>query len=128
MEGFEVVVGVLESARITGRLWIDGSFLTEKIDPDDIDLVLSLDGLALKTPTLSQRRVLNWWSGDLKSRHRCDTYVFFEFPYGDPNYSFGRKWWKYWYDLFGSSRSGVPKGIAFVDVPRTSRESHSAKW
>jgi hypothetical protein len=41
MHVLEVVVARLCKDRFIGHLWIDGRFLTEKIDPDDVDLLLS---------------------------------------------------------------------------------------
>ncbi len=35
MAGLEAVIKRLVDTRIEGELWIDGSFLTEKIDPGD---------------------------------------------------------------------------------------------
>ena len=40
--GLEEVIRELQRLGITGELWLDGSFLTRKIDPDDIDLVLGV--------------------------------------------------------------------------------------
>ena len=42
MEGLQSVVGRLERERVYGELWIDGSFLTNKINPNDVDVVLPL--------------------------------------------------------------------------------------
>src|SRR5688572_17509862 len=40
MAGLEQVMGMLESFDVEGELWIDGSFVTQKSDPEDVDLVL----------------------------------------------------------------------------------------
>src|SRR5213595_360980 len=40
MHGFEVLVKKLKAAKIRGEMWTDGSFLTKKTDPDDVDFTL----------------------------------------------------------------------------------------
>lgn len=40
MNGLENVVQVLEQAGLAGDLWVDGSFMTEAIDPADSDVAL----------------------------------------------------------------------------------------
>jgi hypothetical protein len=42
MSGFEEVVRKLDSVGIVGEVWVNGSFLTKKIDPNDIDASLRL--------------------------------------------------------------------------------------
>lgn len=42
-KNLEWFVGELRRLRLNCRLWLDGSYLTEKIDPDDIDLIVELD-------------------------------------------------------------------------------------
>src|SRR5688572_7068176 len=37
----------LSNGGIAGVAWVNGSFLTEKLDPDDCDLVLCMDGPTL---------------------------------------------------------------------------------
>ena len=43
-KGLDVLVTVLELCDVVGELWVDGSFLTEKINPKDVDVVLRVDG------------------------------------------------------------------------------------
>lgn len=42
MDGLEKFVDMLRSEGIVGDLWIDGSFMTQKLDPEDVDIVLSV--------------------------------------------------------------------------------------
>jgi hypothetical protein len=37
----------LVDAKIDGEIWADGSFLTEKIDPKDVDVIVRIDGHAV---------------------------------------------------------------------------------
>lgn len=43
MNGLWIVAGQLSCWGIRCKLWIDGSFLTEKIDPKDVDLAVVLE-------------------------------------------------------------------------------------
>jgi hypothetical protein len=47
MDGLDTIVGKLIAARIVGDFWVNGSFLTQKIDPEDTDVVLHVDGLSM---------------------------------------------------------------------------------
>src|SRR5688572_26578012 len=44
MGRLDAAVKRLADAGIVGELWIDGSFLTQKINPEDVDLSLKVDG------------------------------------------------------------------------------------
>lgn len=117
MNGLEALAGVLDGSGICGEIWVNGSFLTEKIDAKDVDVVLRLDSESLAPMTVVQRRILDWWESDCPKNYGCDTYLFVEFPDGHPNHSHGEKLRRYWLNWFGHSRRGVPKGIATVRLP-----------
>jgi hypothetical protein len=76
MAGLETVVSRLVAARIVGDLWIDGSFVTHKINPKDTDVVLHVDGLSMyECGTHEQRFVIDWIIGNLKNTElHCDSY------------------------------------------------------
>jgi hypothetical protein len=51
MAGFEAIYERALAVNIEGELWINGSFTTNKIDPEDIDLILITDpNLETKEP------------------------------------------------------------------------------
>jgi len=58
--GLVSFIQTLEAAKITGELWADGSYLTEKINPKDIDLVLKIDGTLYNSGTVEQRQAIDW--------------------------------------------------------------------
>jgi hypothetical protein len=45
--GLVTFVQTLEAAKVPGELWLDGSFLTEKINPKDVDVILKVDAVVL---------------------------------------------------------------------------------
>ena len=115
MSDLRRLVNEISSAGVHAELWVDGSFCTEKTDPNDIDLVIHLDGslllhtaaIALLT-SISQRSYL---------RLGLDAYLFSTFPTGHPAHQFGEERRAYWLKQFGHDRSGNDKGIVFVRIP-----------
>ena len=116
MTGLTEVIERLSQYRVAGELWVDGSFLTEKINPGDVDIVLRVQSQVYDDGTTEQRETIDWIGENLKEYNLCDSYVFPEFPEDDPSYSLGKERRDYWNDLFGHSRGGMPKGIAVIDL------------
>ena len=46
MSGLEALLRKLKDGGIVGNLWVDGSFLTQKSDPGDVDLLLHMSCLS----------------------------------------------------------------------------------
>jgi hypothetical protein len=44
LQSLEGVITEINRQSIQGRIWIDGSFLTEKLNPDDADIALVISG------------------------------------------------------------------------------------
>lgn len=118
MAGLEAVVEAVCRTRIAAEVWIDGSFLTEKTDPEDVDVVFRVQAAVYDRGTDDVRNVLDWINSNLKASHECDTYIFYEWPMNDPHHSIGVRMYDYWSSQFGSSRRGEGKGIAVVRIPQ----------
>jgi hypothetical protein len=103
--GFLKVHSELEKLGIPGTLIVDGSFLTEEIDPSDIDFAVCVSPQFYETCTAEQLAFLDWIrdSFDVKSTHRCDCYLCVEFPEGHPDWFNGIQNRKFWVDLFSLS-------------------------
>lgn len=80
MIGLERLVGELEGRSVQTDVWVDGSFVTEKIDPEDVDLVLCTDGRVYDEGTEEQRAMLHTVNANLKNTLGCDSYLFLEYP------------------------------------------------
>jgi hypothetical protein len=98
-----------------GEIWVDGSFLTEKIDPKDIDIAVRCDG-PLYNSNAEYRDAVSWINENQKNELKCDSYVFFEYPAGDPLHEEGKWWYSYWWRQWGFSREGDPKGIVVIKL------------
>lgn len=98
-------------------MWLDGSFLTTKINPNDIDLVVFYDPKDI-TPSISEslEHIINGISRSLK----CDAYIcycFKDWPISEtckinPEIITRRT---YWMGQFGFDRNEQPKGIIELD-------------
>lgn len=108
-----------DAGLIPCRLWIDGSFLTEKVDPDDIDLVVEashsiLDKLAMLGEPILQTINQQELHAEPRSLH---TFLLATYPVMHREFRIGLEAWKYWVGAFGFALiSRQPKGIAVLEV------------
>ncbi len=121
MRNLWIVAGQLQRWRIGGELWVDGSFLTEKIDPGDVDFVLVLPEGFVRGATPEQIAIIEWLCEDNKQPAKrallCDAYSLYRVPAGDPDYADFVALDAYWKKQFGTSRDGKRKGIISVALP-----------
>lgn len=110
------LVKTLEMAGVPGELWLDGSFLTERINPKDVDVVLKVDAPVYNIGTQEQREAIDWVIANQKPTLKCDSYVLMQYPPGDPLYDEGRWWYSYWHTKWGFSREDDPKGIVVLTL------------
>ena len=116
MAGLRAMVDLLTADGIQGDLWVDGSFLTGKIDPEDIDVVLELSLATANGATPDQADRLRWLTSQAdadvaqkRNDYACDCYAFLEVP-GIPSNR------GYWLRQFGRDRSNTPKGIVVLQI------------
>jgi hypothetical protein len=115
MDGLTQFVQRMVDAKITGEIWADGSFLTEKIDPKDVDVIVRIDGDAIYDKgTLEQRAAIDWAIANQKATLKCDSYVLMEYPVGHPLHTEGEWWYSWWHRQWGFSREDDPKGIVVI--------------
>ena len=116
MEGLEKVIKRLNDNGIQGEIWINGSFVTEKINPNDVDIVLRMNAEIYERGTDEQRQTVDWLQMNLKDDYLCDSYCFMEYPQNHPNYRIGQCLYSYWMKQFGFSRGNEMKGIAVIAI------------
>lgn len=97
--------------------FVDGSFVSNKNDPGDVDLICFIDGDVLDAlPPSEQNKIGALLAGKLtKASHMCDAYFCPMYPEHHPNYEFYRSKRKYWMGEFGFDRTDVPKGVVVVE-------------
>jgi hypothetical protein len=118
MDNLETLIEALRWIGICGYLWIDGSFLTEKIDPADVDLLLYLEDDAVQAFTSQQKSDVDWLleNAEIHKDYDCDSHVHVSFPVEHPSHSFGEYMHAYFLRLFGFDEFYQMKGIAVVTL------------
>lgn len=123
--GLVAVILELNKAGITGELWIDGSFVTTKIDPMDVDMLLRVQA-GLYDSDAAKRAAVDWASSaNLLDSHLCDSYRWVEYSVGHPLFADSEADREYWTDWFGHSRppKKTPKGLVVIDLPANLKAS-----
>jgi hypothetical protein len=126
MDGLVQVVERLLADRIEGEIWVDGSFLTEKTDPEDVDIVLRCRGEWVERSNKAQQAAILWVAGNLHDSHHCHSFVLFEFDEGHPMHVVSHYWYCYWMRQWGFSRGSEDrpqemKGIAVLQLLRSAK-------
>jgi len=118
MESLEDILHRLDQSGIPADIWIDGSFITQKINPNDVDLVVLIPGRVYNGGSPEVREVIHWVGGDeISETHKIDSYVVPFFPDGDPMRPLTDAGVKHWLNLFGSGRDPqFKKGIPVLKV------------
>ena len=130
MEGLEKALRLLHDHNISAEVWLDGSFMTKKIDPADVDIVVAIHRDAFDGGTeVIKSVILHFDNSDYLKTLYCDAYVLFMLPdTADPILrEAGEINRKYWIQKFGTSRGSdekgnklnhyVDKGLALVKTP-----------
>lgn len=117
MDGLEKFVSMLRAEGVVGDLWVDGSFITQKIDPEDVDVVLEVQSSFYEKATEAQQAVVDLVAvADFKPDYFCDAYVLWQYDKGDELYAYGEWERAYWIRQFGFSRGIDKKGMALVQM------------
>jgi hypothetical protein len=118
MDGLEQVVERLNRSGLPMEAWIDGSFLTQKLNPEDSDIVANVAGAVYDGASSTQKLVIQWLSqAELRKDFLCDNYCFIEY---DRTHSLSgvSEWTRaYWVRQFGFSRGVEMKGMAVIKLP-----------
>lgn len=117
MEGLEKILQKLSAENIQAEIWVDGSFLTKKIDPDDSDILVVIQGSFYDSATSPQKAVIDWLKTDLKADFNCHAFLHFIRPAGHADYDQFLWFNAYWLRQFGFNRKDEPKGIVTYNIP-----------
>jgi hypothetical protein len=117
MDGLHEVLRKLSEPGIIGEVWVDGSFLTEKIDPGDADLLIRVSSAQYDADP-GKRAAIDWAADPKRAEtHSCDVYKWIEYSRGHPLHVLSEDDRDYWTNWYGQSRTGEPKGIAVLTLP-----------
>lgn len=112
------LVDDLTAAAVICELWIDGSFLTEKKDPNDIDLSFCVWAEHLETLNEGlQSALISNLNGGRVYSPALDTYFCTLFRREDPRYMADTS--KYWGETWGKGWDDRLKGYAVIKLGET---------
>jgi hypothetical protein len=116
MKAFRVVLDCLAAAGVTCEIWLDGSFVTAKINPTDIDFIAVVESRIYDEGSAEVRAILD----SLTDRKpwdfpaSCDTNVAY---IDSPEYASALNVLSYWKHRFGLSKiHQTPKGIVTIKI------------
>ena len=122
MHGLQKVLDRLDWAGVEAEVWVNGSFLTQKMDPEDSDIAVRVSYNVYESGTAEQRAVLDWLGNeDLKPDYLCHSFFWVEWPVSHPMYWVGEYERAYWLRQWGFSRGEEYKGIAVVKLGRENK-------
>jgi hypothetical protein len=116
MDYLEGIINSLAHLNVVADVWVNGSFLTEKIEPADSDIVVCIQHHVYENGTPAQQNMINWINTNLKAALLCDSYILVEYPQGHPLHTEGEWMRAYWIRQFGFSRGVQFKGMALIKV------------
>jgi hypothetical protein len=95
---------------------VDGSFISSKLDPGDIDICLLLDSSEVEGLPPEVQDVLGPLisPAHCKANYLCDAYPLFVFPFAASEFSVTVTSLSYWTRVFGIDRNGHSKSLLFV--------------
>ncbi len=109
IERFNVLLEQVESIGISFEIWVNGSFVTDKEEPNDIDVAFFFNPLDANALAVDKQNVLRELANNSlsKFRYNCDVYFL-------PNNDVGlRSYWRGW---FGFTRTETAKGFARITI------------
>ncbi|MFL5385504.1 MAG: DUF6932 family protein [Longimicrobiaceae bacterium] len=109
---FHALIDHVREWNIPCDVWIDGSFATEKPDPQDVDALFVFDGEAVNRASSELHAAMSAVFGreghrDTKLRYGCDAYMVINQDEQT------RSYWRGW---FAFTRSDEPKGVPVLRV------------
>jgi hypothetical protein len=101
-------------------IWIGGSFITNKKDPDDIDIV-NIFNWTKEINNQSHLFGENFFSDNSKRKYYVDGYFIALYPENSEKYLYNTQDIEHWKDFFSHTREDIigyrhPKGIIEVNI------------
>ncbi|HEL7889741.1 TPA: hypothetical protein ACOEQ0_002592 [Stenotrophomonas maltophilia] len=102
-------ISELRAMGLLGKLWIDGSFVTEKMEPGDVDVVFVPDPLCKNEFTANLSRIdALFHRQEAKAKYNCHAFIV------NPNSADSLAYWR---GLFGFCHDTVtPKGLVVLSL------------
>lgn len=112
------VVGQIKKLGLQGEIWVDGSFLTNKLNPGDVDFVFDLPIHVIEQATPQQEELLEKLSKNgFRKSEKLHSFIMFTAPGTHSEFAEGQRLHAQWQKDFGVSYvKKEPKGIAVIEV------------
>lgn len=110
LEQLCVYLKLLAETGVKAEIWLDGSFTTEKIEPDDVDMVVVYDPVSVNAMPHSARLGFKTLLNTNIAKTRYDIHVFAV----DDRDRDGKAYWRGFFGFMRDERT--PKGIATIGV------------
>ena len=117
-QNLTALIDQLKALSMPCKVWVDGSFLTEKIDPDDVDFVADFPIHVIENATPAQEALLNQLVAHAFCKiQKLHSFVMFDAPIVHKDYATSSNIHEQWKRDFGFSYvKKTPKGIAVFKV------------
>ena len=116
--GLATILERIAAVNITCEVWLNGSFTTQKPEPDDVDFILIAASHYRSAGTQEQQDLIEWLinrEDEPKTAFKCHTDCVLEFPEGSPFYGLFEDDKAHWEELYGFSvTTHEPKGIVVL--------------
>ncbi len=122
-DGYMKYCGEMIRFEVATKQWLNGSFTSNKDNPNDIDLVTHIDATKIDQFNDEQQNNLLKLADKkrIRSEYMCDVYYIQIYSPEIPElYEFTVSWIEYWLKWFGHDRNNNPKGIIEIDLPENS--------
>jgi len=113
----------LSTFNVAEKEWVPGSFTSAKIDPEDVDLLIYIDGIRLITGGEEN----DFWTifdpNEIFFTYNCHIQLIVQYPDGDIRNEHYRHKREYFESCFKKDRSDRPRGIIKFDLLSTQYKS-----
>lgn len=115
LQGFQKLFVIVRSFSFLNEIWVDGSYMTKKNNPSDIDILLLIDLVKYDSVTKEFARKFEGLQDEFgKGRACCDIKYGFQYPASHANAMDAKENLKFYQNWFGTTRVGAQKGIAVI--------------
>jgi hypothetical protein len=111
------LLALIASLGLKCQIWIDGSFLTEKTNPGDVDFIVDIPVNQLDTLDATQEALVSNLVRQIYRAQGLHSFVLASCPMGHKDYAASLEAKEQWKRDFGFSLVGrEPKGIAVIEA------------
>lgn len=120
MAGLQTILDRIKFLNMDCEIWLNGSFTTQKVDPDDVDFIVFAPIAVLEIDSPELEEFIEWMNGNKdepKKLFKCHTEIIFE----DAETQFANdligETRKHYEGLYGFSvTTKEPKGIVVINL------------